>query len=584
MNYSSRYKLLYALFTVGITAAFFGYLKPIWPQNDDVAFLYFLTGALDGNPSWQVPFIQPLSSVPLRILTAAFGKNGYTYFLLGVLWTSFWLLTTSLVDRALTGRTPSKVLALLGVFLVQSIYFGTILTLTFTKVAGLATVATMLSWTLHSEKRIAFKPPLRLVHAFLLVFAISLRPTAGLLAVAITAPFWLRKSVWVAKFSPAVVIALTVGINRVAANLKAPDFRSWETFDSARGQLHGSRLFSNSSLKTLESVGWSELDKELFASFLHFDSRKFGTSELVSIGEGISSGWASIAAGLSFSDFSLAFEEVQTTLVVVALIVMTVFVFPGSRIRERSFVLPRILLLLGITIVVTSIMLKVRFPNRVEVIVTFGCVATAMSVLLDGFAFDSWNRGVRSHPGSPLIRQTAFHGRVILALAVSCVAAAQLISLYDNALGKNVGTVSTRQARVDSRRAVLDLLEQREDEEITLVMPGSDYRSARTYFSLEGIVPPRTISFGWPIGSPAWERRNEMLGVEVRQALLSGIALGGEPLSLTILSSSAPSLLANYVLQETGVLPVQTKLSCARPPAETRCLWKLSTVSQPKAP
>lgn len=567
-------RLVAVLAFVSLTGFVFIAQNAQWHINDDIGLLYFLSGALDGDPTWQVPFIAPIASIVLRAAHSIFGLPGYPLVLLAVLLVAIYLL----IDAASRHSKKVDCFSLFYTILVAitsfTAYFITLYNLTFTLIAGLSSVAVSGSLALRTFGNSPMKARHLMLHVFILAFSISLRSNASVLALLIMIPACTQRAN--SRSIRVVLLAWTTTYiaNQSLSQLYSTDLKRWVEFDGVRGLLQGSRGLSRANPELLQHVKWTTNDFGLFRGFLHFDKDRFGIIQMRTLVEKLGENWVSRLQAIRFSDFQTASDALREVLAFSLMTGFAYFLWSGTNVARRKEYLFRLLLSSIIPLSLAAVLLTVRFPFRVEFILVFASVIGALVLPLTSFALPTTPT---KQPPSGRSRAVRIRAKLVFqrtgAILLMIVAVASLMNFHSSYFDEYVSFESPESSRNQYRRAVLDLLATRGIDEVTLLMPGTEAHENRSPFDSTPLIPDRGIRFGWPIGAPAWERRNQALQIDLRQALVSAVNVNGEPIELSILSRAYPDLLSAYVLEESGVLPAFEKGPCAELQIETPCLW-----------
>lgn len=569
-----------ACLSLCMTVIYFKFLSPLWHVNDDIGILFIATGTLDGNPSWQIPFIEPFAAIATRIAVLLAGPAGYALILVALLAASFWLLTNSIVAAAQRSSKSTLAIVIFTLAAVGITYFITLMNLSFTIVAGVSTAALISSLTLQSVGHFPNQGFRMILHCALLALALSFRLNAALIALLILAPLWVPSTqrASLAAVRPNVSIpSVFLGtwlINHFAKFLYSTTYRTWLEFNAVRGMLQGNRIITQTTDIELSDLGWSRNHFNMFRNFLHFDPRYFGTGSLRHLADSLGASSTTPIQSVGRETLQDAMNILQHVALLAALL-LALAIFDSattSRPRRLPFLCVQIFAPLILAYCSVLYMLEIRFPFRVEITVIVSLVlamscAYLVSSTTPGDDANFQHSQVKRSYSLPFKA-----GRIVLISALFV----QLGFLHENHFSDSITTRSDRVHRLQRQEHIVELMTMRANDEITLVMPGSDLLQNRSPFDDSAIVSDRIIRFGWSIGAPNWVSHNEKLQIDVREVLLVGTDLKGNAVPVSILSHSFPKLISSYIFEESGVLVEFTKGPCATTDSATPCLWRIS--------
>ena len=560
-----------ALASGALISLYFMRLHPRWHTNDDLGILLFLTGELDGNPTWQLPFVSPLASLPLRFVTAIFGIAGYSLLLLILVWASCWILSVNLIGQMTRVRAVHLLNLVLALGTVQIALLVVVLNFTFTVVAGITVTAIIASMALEAYNDFTVGIFRKVFNAAILTAGLSLRPEIGTLVILLMIPVLVSLSKTSALKLISVIAVSTWLINKLLGFGYSEEFKSWLKYNSVRGSLHGNSSIPLPSEDLLNKLSWSDNDYQMFQGFLHFDQSRFSLETLQSFATESQIGWIAEVRQITLTDFHSSLTTLGPIVILVLALVLLKALDVRCRGGYRAFFLAGIISLMITSILAVAVLSRVRIPARVEIPIAFATLIGSMVLLLCDRHGTGTDR--RSTPNKLL----AYFCRGKLKFATYSVLLLVVITSGVHIHGDyvEVGTLSrTRRLELMARQEeVYSLLDSRASREVTLILEMPIvYRSP---FSNSDIFPPNTVSFGWPIGSPPWKRGLENLGIDLREALIRGPEDLDMPYKLSFLSGSYPEILSNYILEEAGSQRNFIATSCVGTGRETTCLMSL---------
>lgn len=561
-----------ALSSAGLVVAYCVFLTPLWHVNDDIGILFFATGVLDGNPTWQIPYVAPIAAALIRLLTAILGPAGYGILLVSLLYASFWELTSSIAAYCSAKRSFPMLVPVAAVIVNLVALFVTLQNLSFTTVAGVSSTFLIASTCLRADALSHTGHRRVFWGAALLFVAYSLRPGPSLIALTILVPLWLRRTTqtrWTV--TPLAFIGAWL-VNNSFELFRSPTYQEWHEFNIVRGSLHGNRRLSETSSAMLDEVGWSTNDFNLFRSFLHFDALKFNVDSLRVLQGLLGTDLTSQLQQLSSARLVESLTLLRELALFIALATMVVVLKANKLSRLHLILSGRLLGTLALALVIANSLSGIRLPFRIESTILLATIMSALCILM----IDNPDPHARAGDGASFVPRASSRSAGVSIFILASVLSLQAVRLHTVHLSDHL---STRTERVEAslrHEHVAALLKGREADEITLVMPGTEVLQLRSPVSRSEIYSSGLIRFGWSVGSPGWESRNRLLGIDVRDVLLRSQEPEGSVRKISILSFAYPKVISTYIFEETGQVPSFEPGPCAATDNQKPCLWVLS--------
>ena len=495
--------LLVATLSTGTLLVLF---SSVYMVNDDTAMASFASGAYTGRPSAHLVFIGALPGIVLGELYRT---------LPNVSWYGVLLLASQAFCLAFVGsvcwarrRSLGKARCLMLVVVVAAYAPTFTLTPTFTVTATLIATTAVVALLIAVD---SIKPSRRwllgiagvgLVAGFALRWdaaagtAVVFLPTLAVLALRMK---WRTTAVYV---GAALMLVTLVHVTDLAWGQRG----QWPTYDSynqVRGQLHGTAQLANalkppispSMRAALTSNGWTADDVELFDIWFFDDPAVYSKEHLARLLNVTGSGGYSTSLGTAFRTIVDARGSLFALLGLCALLGVA-----GARRRSAAFVVVQLAWALGVYVLVSS---RLRFPDRVALPSLF-----MLSVLLILGSrilepVESAPRAVRAH-------------RLGNIASWSAVAAAILLLLGPIQTDRGPLELSRRSAAAQQRFTSQLTVLQNVDRVGRFVAAGAalDEASVAPLDTVDPLRTVRLLSMGWPIFSPHYERRKQLLGLE----------------------------------------------------------------------
>ncbi|MEY2959641.1 MAG: hypothetical protein RLZZ01_2209, partial [Actinomycetota bacterium] len=384
--------------------------------------------------------------------------------------------------------------------------------------------------------------------AVVALLGVSIRPQAALAVflvstplLAVTARRHVRR---VAGFVGVVVAGLAT--NRLIIRLViGSEYRSYLAYNEARQSLHGTPR-TNAEVMTpeiLQRIGWSPVDRGMFAYSVFDDRRIFGFEAVRYVASETASYRQPLAWRFVLDEVVLVYPWLLGSVVLLAL---------AAFLWQRPLVGSVVSCQVAITVVaLTWIGLTARLPERVALPVWLAVAVTA------GCA------------GLVQPRSGATSTRTATSLAVGVWAAALVVAVWSGPIGPSA-TSRYSSARNDALERQLDLLEGAHDDVViahagALASQGTDPLAVSGPFADGRIVSP-----GWDTFAPFLEDRKAARGVD--SALLAILERDDV---VWFANESVTAYYQSYLQREVRGDEVITLEAVECIPAPDVCMWRL---------
>lgn len=526
--------------------------------NDDPAMASIASGAFNGRPDVRWVFIQPTVSVPVTFLYRALPALPWYGMLLYAVQIGSVLLIADVMCRRARSLGYANLIVLSA--LLAAVVPRFLLSLSFTGTAFLAAIAAMVGLLDLSAHR-TWRSHRLLAFAVLVLFAlsISIRAPATVAAGLVGAPLLLIISArrWRMAAVAGVVLVAVVGANMLALRGSSEEYRTYLRYNAVRGELQGTPRIEASALspERLERVGWTELDRRLFASFFFDDSETYGMERISTVAS-LTEPVTNLSFGGFVADVVLVYPEL---LLLLGLLVAASFAKGRRRVGFVS---------LGIAAIGLGCMvwlnMNLRLPERVALPIWTSMVLFAgVSPLAFG------GLGQRHSTPSTAPVWPSFWPRLLVAV----LSVASTLSVWTSP----IGPVQTSAANDNSRRYLAASLEivSRSDPSGTVLVTGAALPLEGTdpLSNVSGLDDPRLIGFGWPTFSPMFEERKRRVGlVDPMRIMLS------DPSTVIFTDEAFAAMYLAFLGRESPAVlgaPALTRGPCTAS-APRQCLWRLS--------
>jgi hypothetical protein len=526
--------------------------------NDDPAMAAIASGAFNGRPDVRWVFIQPTVSVPLTYLYRVIPALPWYGMLLYAVQIASVLLIGDVLCRRARNLGYASLIVLSA--LLAAVVPRFLLSLSFTATAFMAAVAALVGLLDLSARRTWRSHRLLAMAALvLLALSISIRAPAAVAAGLVGAPLLLIVCArrWKMVAAAGVVLLAVVSANMLALRGSSEEYQTYLRYNAVRGELQGTPRIEASALSPdrLERVGWTELDRQLFASFFFDDPETYGI-ERISTVESLTEPVKNLSFEGFVADVVLVYPEL---LLLLGLLVTAHFAAGRSRVGFVG---------LGIAAIGLSCMvwlnMNLRLPERVALPIWASMVMFAgVSPLAFG------GRGQRQPAPWTAPTRSLFLPRLLVAV----LSVASTLSVWTSP----IGPVQTSAANDNSRRYLAASLEivSRSDPSGTVLVTGAALPLEGTdpLSNVSGLDDPRLIGFGWPTFSPMFEERKRRVGlVDPMRIMLS------DPSTVIFTDEAFAAMYLAFLGREAPAAlgaPGLTRGHCTAS-APRQCLWRLS--------
>ncbi len=465
--------------------------------NDDYGMEALVNGDYTGSPDERTVFFGSALGYPLSWFYNFFpGIPWFGLMLYTALGAGIVVLAVVLHrNRDAIGYPNTIVVAACGL----AIFPRFLLSLSFTTVSATLSLAAVVATMKYASNRGSSFGRSSGIAAFCAAFiAVTIRFDAALVPIVLAVPFLLWPNL---KRVGALLIVgcgalLGLGMTWVIKTFLADGgYRRYLEYNAVRGQLHDTPRL-NSSVMTgerLQDVGWSSLDLEAFRGFIFDDREKFSLAAIEKV-LAMTKGTRNNFSFEMISNVVFAYPMLLTAFVGIVI----VHLLSG---RKALAVLSVTTGLLAVALMMW-LSLNLRLPERVALPMWLSvCVISGVSSMLTG------NAGEES--GRPEIRSKE---RWLTNTSIG-LGAAVVGLVWIGAIGP-FATSRQNEIHKTQLKEQLELIDSAAPNEVVLA-GGLLTTEGKDPLQANGPLNDRRIlTFGWPIFSPMYETRKEVLGVD----------------------------------------------------------------------
>ena len=348
--------------------------------NDDVAMQAIASGDFTGTPDARWIFSGPLTAWPITNLykVADFPWYGLAQYAMQILAGA--AITTVLVRRR---KVSGSLITWISIAILVVLQHRMLVLLSFTGTAfitGIAAVAVWLDCCRETDRRRRLAGAA--VASAFFICAASTRsevlPALGVISLPALLLSWRHGMRWLTLLGLTPIVTIFLN-NLLVRSFTAPAYQDYLEYNALRGSLHGTARVSSETLTSniLSEVGWSTVDRALFALFIFDDWELFGYDKLLKVADATSTSRASFTFDLFANRVLFVYPGVFVGICIIAAVCLA---------QRRWHLAATQLATVGFaSIAMTYILLTARLPERVTLPMWLGVVViTAASAGFGG--------------------------------------------------------------------------------------------------------------------------------------------------------------------------------------------------------